>query len=99
MPALTYRPSAIGSCGLAEAAHGNRAESLVKFSLNVVNPSAAAGDVPAPIDAAAQEEVLVGSVRADPDYPGGYWIWAVLDNLVRGGALNAVEVAELVARS
>lgn len=57
---------------------------------------AAAGDVPAPIDAAAQEEVLVGSVRADPDYPGGYWIWAVLDNLVRGGALNAVEVAELV---
>lgn len=56
-------------------------------------------EVPGPIDAAAREEVLVGSVRADPDHPGGYWIWAVVDNLVRGGALNAVEIAEQLARS
>lgn len=58
---------------------------------------AAVGEMPAPIDAAAQEEVLVGSVRPDPEHPGGYWIWAVVDNLVRGGALNAVEVAERLA--
>lgn len=59
----------------------------------------AADEVPAPIDAATQEEVLVGSVRPDPDHPGGYWIWAVVDNLVRGGALNAVEIAERLAGS
>jgi aspartate-semialdehyde dehydrogenase len=51
---------------------------------------------PGPIDAAAREEVLVGSVRADAGSPGGYWIWAVMDNLTRGGAANAVEVARLV---
>lgn len=50
---------------------------------------------PGPIEAAAREDLLVGSVQADPGHPGGYWIWAVMDNLTRGGALNAVEVAEL----
>ncbi len=52
------------------------------------------GPDPGPIDAAAREDVIVGSVRSDPGAPGGYWIWAVMDNLTRGGALNAVEVAE-----
>jgi len=54
------------------------------------------GPQPGPVDAAAREDVLVGSVQADAGAPGGYWIWAVLDNLTRGGALNAVEVAERV---
>ena len=52
------------------------------------------GPEPGPVDAAAREEVVVGSVRPDAGAPGGYWIWAVMDNLTRGGALNAVEVAE-----
>lgn len=43
------------------------------------------------IDAAAQGKVLVGSVRSDET--GGFWIWAVMDNLTRGGALNALEIA------
>lgn len=55
-------------------------------------------EVPAPVDAAASDEVLVGRVRHDPDLAGGYWIWAVMDNLTRGGALNGVEVAELLQR-
>lgn len=56
------------------------------------------GDVPAPIDAASSEDVLVGAVRAAPEIEGGYWIWAVMDNLTRGGALNAAEVAELLQK-
>jgi aspartate-semialdehyde dehydrogenase len=55
-------------------------------------------DVPAATDAAASEEVLVGAVRPAPEHPGAYWIWAVMDNLTRGGALNAVEVAELLQK-
>lgn len=51
---------------------------------------------PGPIDSAARDDVLVGSVQADPGHPGGYWIWAVMDNLTRGGALNAVEIADRV---
>jgi aspartate-semialdehyde dehydrogenase len=45
-----------------------------------------------PIDAAAQEKVIFGTVRKDA--AGGFWIWAAMDNLTRGGALNAVEIIE-----
>ena len=59
--------------------------------------AAAPGTLPGPIESAARADVLVGSVRPDPSAPGTYWIWAVLDNLTRGGALNAVEIAEALA--
>ena len=49
-----------------------------------------------PIEAAAQEKVLVGAVRQETGGAGGYWLWAVMDNLTRGGALNALEIAEAV---
>ncbi len=48
-----------------------------------------------PIDAAASDKVLVGNVRKD-EAGGGFWLWAVMDNLTRGGALNAIEIAEAV---
>jgi aspartate-semialdehyde dehydrogenase len=47
-----------------------------------------------PIDAAASDKVLVGAVQEDPAIAGGYWLWGVMDNLTRGGALNAIEIAE-----
>ena len=65
--------------------------------LSLSKASLAASKAPGPVEAAARDEVLVGSVRPDPDHPGGYWLWAVMDNLTRGGALNAVEVAEELA--
>ena len=46
------------------------------------------------IDAAGKDEVLVAEVRPDPAIRGGFWVWAVCDNLRRGTALNAVLVAE-----
>jgi aspartate-semialdehyde dehydrogenase len=46
------------------------------------------------IDAAGKDEVLIAEVRPDPSIRGGFWIWAVCDNLRRGSALNAVLVAE-----
>ncbi|HEV8579261.1 MAG TPA: hypothetical protein VGX68_09265 [Thermoanaerobaculia bacterium] len=48
-----------------------------------------------PIDAAANDKVLYGAVRKD-EAGGGFWLWAVMDNLTRGGALNAIEIAEAV---
>jgi aspartate-semialdehyde dehydrogenase len=47
-----------------------------------------------PVDAAGAEEVLLGQLRADRGRPGSYWLWAVMDNLTRGGASNAVALAE-----
>lgn len=46
-----------------------------------------------PVAAANDERLLLGAVRAAAT-PGGYWVWAAMDNLVRGGALNAIGLAE-----
>jgi aspartate-semialdehyde dehydrogenase len=52
-----------------------------------------------PVAVAGDEQVLVGAVRAD-GAAGAFWIWAVMDNLVRGGALNALELgAALLGRA
>jgi len=48
------------------------------------------------IDAAGRDEVLVAEVRRDASIAGGFWVWAVCDNLRRSSALNAVLVAEKV---
>lgn len=47
-----------------------------------------------PVDSATTDKILVGSIRQDA--AGGFWFWVVMDNLTRGTALNAVEVAEAV---
>jgi len=54
----------------------------------------AEGDLPGPADAAAREEILVADVRPSPAHPGSYQLWAVMDNLTRGGASNVVEIVE-----
>ena len=46
------------------------------------------------IDAAGKDEVLVAEVRPDASIRGGFWVWAVCDNLRRSSALNAVLIAE-----
>lgn len=53
--------------------------------------------VPTPLDAAGVDEVLVGRVRPTLGRPGGISMWVVGDNLRKGAALNAVQIAELVA--
>ncbi len=48
------------------------------------------------IDAAGRDEVLIAEVRPDPSIRGGFWVWAVCDNLRRSSALNAVLIAEKI---
>jgi len=52
--------------------------------------------VPTPLDSAGVDDVLVGRIRETLGTPGGIALWAVGDNLRKGAALNAVQVAELV---
>ncbi|HUF11962.1 MAG TPA: aspartate-semialdehyde dehydrogenase [Longimicrobiales bacterium] len=47
-------------------------------------------------DAAGQDDVLVGRVRQDPDAPRTLHLWIVADNLRKGAATNAVQIAEHV---
>lgn len=50
--------------------------------------------VPTALDAAGRDRVLVGRVRDTVGEPGGINLWVVGDNLRKGAALNAVEIAE-----
>jgi len=49
---------------------------------------------PMPIDVAGQDPVYIGRVRRDQSHPKGIVMWLVLDNLRKGAALNAVQIAE-----
>jgi aspartate-semialdehyde dehydrogenase len=54
---------------------------------------------PLPREAAGRDEVLVGRIREDASHPRGLAMWVVSDNLRKGAATNAVQIAEsLVTR-
>jgi len=52
--------------------------------------------VPTPLDSAGVDTVLVGRLRDTIGRPGGISLWAVGDNLRKGAALNAVQIAEIL---
>jgi aspartate-semialdehyde dehydrogenase len=55
-------------------------------------------EYPLAIDAAGRDEVLVGRVRRDLSNPRAVNLWVVSDNLRKGAALNAIQIAEYLAR-
>jgi aspartate-semialdehyde dehydrogenase len=52
---------------------------------------------PLPLHAAGQDNVYVGHVRIDRDLPNTIHMWVVADNLRKGAATNAVQIAEAIA--
>jgi len=54
------------------------------------------GEYPQPLECAGRDPVYVGRIRADVSLPGGIALWCVADNLRKGAALNAVQIAELL---
>ncbi|MCF7908722.1 MAG: aspartate-semialdehyde dehydrogenase [Candidatus Omnitrophica bacterium] len=51
-------------------------------------------DLPLALDVDGKDEVYVGRLRFDPDEENSFWLWCVADNLRKGAALNAVQIAE-----
>ncbi|MCZ6556036.1 MAG: Asd/ArgC dimerization domain-containing protein, partial [Candidatus Dadabacteria bacterium] len=51
---------------------------------------------PMPIDAAGTDDCIVGRIREDYTIPNGLSFWVVGDQLRKGAALNAVQIAELL---
>lgn len=49
---------------------------------------------PTPLSAENKQEVFVGRVRKDPDHEKGFHLWVVSDNLMKGAALNTVQIAQ-----
>ncbi|MBI5344940.1 MAG: aspartate-semialdehyde dehydrogenase, partial [Deltaproteobacteria bacterium] len=49
-------------------------------------------------DAVEKDSVFVGRIRADESVENGINMWIVADNLRKGAALNAVQIAEILVR-
>jgi aspartate-semialdehyde dehydrogenase len=63
----------------------------------VVIDEPGAGSYPTALEAAGRDEVFVGRIRRDPGQERTLNLWIVGDNLRKGAATNAVQVAELLA--
>jgi aspartate-semialdehyde dehydrogenase len=57
------------------------------------------GDFPTPREVAGTDDVVVGRVREDRAFRPGLALWGVMDQLRKGAALNAVQIAECVLRT
>ena len=53
---------------------------------------------PMPIDAAGQDDTLVGRIREDISIENGLCLWISADNIRKGAATNAVQIAEILVR-
>jgi aspartate-semialdehyde dehydrogenase len=53
---------------------------------------------PMPLDVAGKDEVYVGRVREDESIANGLNLWVVADNLRKGAALNAIQIAECLVK-
>ena len=53
---------------------------------------------PMPLDAVGKDATYVGRIREDNSVPNGLNLWVVADNLRKGAALNAVQIAEILIR-
>jgi aspartate-semialdehyde dehydrogenase len=97
-PACVRVPVMVGhglaaSCWFSRPVSVEEAEALIQMAPGV---ELWRDEVPTPLDSAGRDEVLVGRVRGTVGRPGGISMWAVGDNLRKGAALNAVQIAELV---
>ncbi len=59
-------------------------------------PGVIVEEVPTPLAAESRDEVFVGRLRRDESHPRALWMWVVSDNLRKGAATNAVQIAELL---
>jgi aspartate-semialdehyde dehydrogenase len=59
-------------------------------------PGVIVEDVPTPLRATDRDEVFVGRIRRDESHPRAISMWIVSDNLRKGAATNAVQIAEVL---
>ena len=67
-----------------------------KLPVTLVEGEYKPGGEPQPLKAEGTDPVYVGRVRDDLAVPGAINLWVVSDNLLKGAALNAVQIAEIL---
>jgi len=55
-------------------------------------------DFPTPAEVSGKGETFVGRIREDWTVPNGLHMWVVADNILKGAALNAVQIAEVIIK-
>lgn len=65
----------------------------------VVQDDPSTNTYPMPLYAWGKDEVFVGRIRRDPSVANGLNLWCVADNLRKGAATNAVQIAEILVRN
>ncbi|OQX56445.1 MAG: aspartate-semialdehyde dehydrogenase [Candidatus Cloacimonas sp. 4484_209] len=70
-------------------------ETLKSFAGIIVFDDPDSGKYPHPLLAENRDEVFVGRIRKDPIFKNGISMWVVGDNIRKGAATNAVQIAEL----
>lgn len=73
-------------------------ELLVKTTGVVVQDNPSENVYPMPINSEGRNEVFVGRIRRDETIENGINLWIVADNLRKGAATNAVQIAEICSR-
>lgn len=91
--------------GHSEAVHlelksplsAEKARSLLKKApgVSVIDSLAKLEYPTSAIHAAGQDDVFVGRIRQDISHPSGLNLWVVADNIRKGAALNAIQIAEI----
>jgi aspartate-semialdehyde dehydrogenase len=79
----------LGAAGAADVLRG---------APGILLHEAAAEAYPTPVEIAGSDATHVGRLRDDPAFEHGIALWVALDNVRKGGALNAVEIAEILVR-
>jgi aspartate-semialdehyde dehydrogenase len=71
-------------------------EALRKAPGIILLDDQAKGEVPMPLHCEGRDEVFVGRIRRDPTLAHGLNLWVVADNLRKGAASNAIQIAEVL---
>ena len=96
VPVYTGHSESINIQTVRELSPERCREVLAAFPGVTVVDDPGAGRYPMPIDAAGRDEVLVGRIRRDPSHERCLNMFIVGDNLRKGAATNAVQLAELL---
>jgi aspartate-semialdehyde dehydrogenase len=91
VPVFTGHSLAL-NCGFERPVSVARAYELLAQA-----PGVEIADIPTPLQAAGRDPSYVGRIRRDPTVPNGLALFVSNDNLRKGAALNAIQIAELLA--
>lgn len=79
------------------AAQARKAMQKFKGITVIDDPGADEGAFVTPVEIAGEDDVFISRIRKDPTVKNGITMWVVADNLRKGAATNAVQIAELLA--